>query len=663
MRYDLRRTIYIGLILLLSRIFVEAGFFKTLGFDIIDGDGNKIILKGYGLGGWLVPEGYMLNTPGYGSPSHIRNQIIDVIGVEETSKFFEEYRKNYVAEKDIELIADWGFNHIRLPFHYELFSPSDTPGVFIEDGFTIIDTLLKWCKSNDLYLILDMHCAPGGQNSGNISDSDGEARLWTEPSNQDRTIDIWKIIAERYAEEEWIIGYDLLNEPVLPTGYSNKVLRDFYVRLRNAIREVDTNHILFIEGNWYGTDFSQLAPRFDPNMVWAFHKYWSETDLGSIQQYRNLRTQTVTPLWLGETGENSNPWFYETVQLMDQQNVGWNWWAHKKFETITSPLSATINSGYQRIIDYWKGQESKPSEEFARTALMEMAENLKLEKCKLNSGVIASLTDPEFGKVSKPFDLHVIPGTIYAVDYDLGTNGVAYSDNEYKKVRWDENQPWNLGYSYRNDGIDIELGENSEPHIVWIEDGEWVNYTIEVVYSGKYNIAFTVSSPEATGSVRVLLDGEVLIESLRVPNTGGWQNWYNILVENLKLPQGRHQIKLVFVKGDFNLKKMIFLPVDNSLIEEITESLYLGKNYPNPFNEETSIPVILKSPHKILVSIYDINGKLVRELFSGEMNPGVYLLNWNGTNSRNQKMASGVYFYQLSAGNIKGTVKSMLFLK
>ena len=102
MRY-IKSTIF----LLLFAMQLYAGFFKTLGFDIVDPDGNKFILKGYGLGGWLVPEGYMLHTPGFGSPSSIRNQIVDVIGEEETKKFFELYRKNYVTEKDIELIENY----------------------------------------------------------------------------------------------------------------------------------------------------------------------------------------------------------------------------------------------------------------------------------------------------------------------------------------------------------------------------------------------------------------------------------------------------------------------------------------------------------------------------------------------------------------------------
>ncbi|MBU4444558.1 cellulase family glycosylhydrolase [bacterium] len=650
-------------VLLFQSVF---GFFKTRGMEILDLDENPIILQGYGLGGWLVPEGYMLHIPGYGSPTSIRNRILELIGEEATYQFFDLYRKNYVAEKDIELIADWGFNSIRLPFHYQFFSPIDSPGVFIDDGFEIIDTLLVWCKKNNLYLILDMHCAPGGQNSGNISDSDGEAKLWTIPSNQDRTIEIWKRIAERYVSEEWIIGYDLLNEPVLPSEYNGADLRDLYIRLTDAIREVDPNHIIFIEGNWYATDFSGLTPRFDSNMVYAFHKYWNETDLASIQSYRNMRTQSITPLWLGETGENSNPWFYETVKLMDQQNIGWNWWAHKKFNTITSPLSAFIPSGYQQIIDYWKGNAAKPSAEFARAALVEMASNLELDKCEFHSDVIAALMDPDFGTSSKPFKIHIVPGSLMTVDYDFGTNGVAYNDVDYKKIRRDEDQPWNRGYAYRNDGVDIEKSATSvtgEYNIGWIEDSEWVNYTVEIVYTGKYNIDIRVASTSNNGRLQLILDNQVVVNSIEIPNTGGWYNWQTITVEDINLPKGTHTLRVNFIKGGFNLQRMIFTAVDNSLIEKITTYLYIGKNYPNPFNDQTIIPIVLTKPSLVKLNIFDLQGKLIRNLYNGEMIRGLNELFWDGTDNANVRVSAGVYYYRITVDSTATKVKPMLYLK
>ena len=346
-------------------------FLRVDGKEIVDATGQPVLLRGIGLGGWLVPEGYMLHTPGYGSPTSIRNMMQDLIGEQETETFFEYYRANYVAEKDIEKIAAWGFNSIRLPFHYELLSPQNQPGVFLEEGFLLLDSLITWSKRQGLYVILDMHCAPGGQNSNNISDSDGEAKLWTVPANQDRTVEIWKKIAERYSGEAWVAGYDLLNEPVMPVGYNNLDLRNFYRRLALAIREVDNNHILFIEGNNFATDFRDLTPPllYGSNIVYSFHKYWNETTQATIQDYLNLRNNWNVPLWMGESGENSNPWFYETIKLLEANNIGWCWWTHKKIQTTTSPLSAPITPDYQRVLDYWNGNASRPAQAFARDAL------------------------------------------------------------------------------------------------------------------------------------------------------------------------------------------------------------------------------------------------------------------------------------------------------
>ncbi len=194
------------------------GFYGTADGQITDPSGEPVVLRGVGLGGWLVPEGYMLHisAPDGGSPTSIRRQIVDLIGEDGADTFFRLYRENYVEEKDIAQIAAWGYDHVRLPFHYKDVWDPDTETIR-EEGFALFDTFLEWCRTYGLEVILDMHAAPGAQNAGNISDSDGTARLWTEPDPyQDWTVEIWTAIAERYADETLIIGYDLLNEPVLP---------------------------------------------------------------------------------------------------------------------------------------------------------------------------------------------------------------------------------------------------------------------------------------------------------------------------------------------------------------------------------------------------------------------------------------------------------------
>jgi endoglucanase len=149
-------------------------------------------------------------------------------------------------------------------------------------------------------------------------------------------------------------------------GTNNVPLRDLYIRLTDTIRAVDTNHILYIEGNWYATDFAGLTPPWDANMVYSFHKYWNTNNTGSIQYLLDLRNNSNRPLWLGETGENSNQWLSDFVELMHNNNIGWATWPHKKIKSIAGPLSATLSPLYQTLLNYWNGSGSRPTATYAQ---------------------------------------------------------------------------------------------------------------------------------------------------------------------------------------------------------------------------------------------------------------------------------------------------------
>lgn len=631
------------------------------GRDIVDSTGTPVILQGVGLGGWLVPEGYMLHVPGYGSPTSIRNRIVDLIGESDADDFFAQYRQNYVAAKDIDSIAAWGYNSIRLPFHYKILSPE--PGVYSAEGFAIIDSLLAWCERNQLYLILDMHCAPGGQNSDNISDSDGEAKLWTQPANQDWTVDLWQYIAERYATAEWIGGYDLLNEPVMPSGYDNGDLRALYLRIKNVIREVDTNHILYIEGNWYATDFNQLTPPLDGNMVYAFHKYWNGTSTSTISQYLNLRTQFGVPIWLGETGENSNPWFYEVIQMLEDNNIGWNWWTHKKVDSRTCPLSAPLTDGYAQILDYWNGQAAEPTETFARNALMELSENLKFDSCAFQPDVLHALFDDSFGINPVPRKHLVVPGLISAADYDFGTEGVAYHDTDYINTSGSPTNAGNRGGAYRNDGVDIEETEyNGQPKysIGYIEDGEWINYTIDVQHTGNYTIRFRTASPNSTGRMQVLLDNQSLEENINVPNSGGWHDWQTISLDSVNLTAGEHSLRINFINSGFNFLDIQFIATANGIYQEIDDYTLIGQNYPNPFNKNTTIPILVSQQTPITLSIYDLKGRLIRTLHNGILAEGMQRIVWDGRDKTGNNVASGTYMFEVQVNGSRKIHRMML---
>ncbi len=639
------------ILILLANCQKANAFLRVSNGEFVNARNKPIFLRGVGLGGWLVPEGYMLHMPGFGSPSSIKAQIADVIGAENSALFWENYRKNYVAHKDIQEIARLGFNSIRLPFNYRLLSPEDQPGVYLEEGFAYIDSLISWCAQEKLYLVLDMHCAPGGQNADNISDSDGqEARLWTDAQNRERTVQIWRTIAQRYAQDTTIIGYDLLNEPVLPAGHSANELRQLYMEITSAIRSVDQNHIIFVEGNNYATDFQSLTPPWDANMAYSFHKYWNETTISTIQSYLNIRKTYKMPLWMGESGENSNHWFASVVQLLEQNNISWCWWTHKKFETTTSPYSAQLPTGFDVLVDYWNGTGNKPSQAYALSVLLFFAQNLAIEKCTFRKDVPRALFDSQFLTKSAPFNTHRIPGTIDCVDFDFGGNGVAYSDQNFERTHWDA-PAWNIGGKYRNDGVDIEESNDADGafySIGWIEDGEWLAYTVEVQTTGTYDLKMRIAAPQAGGQVQLKINDQPVGEALSIPATGGWYAWDTVIMNNIALNAGTQKLILVFLKGGFNLNWLEFVLKTAVPSTGLPGDFELGQNYPNPFNGYTRIPIQTGSVQPAELLIFDIHGKLVFKHRKVIERKGFFV--WEGIDLQNRAVSSGIYFYQVKIG-------------
>lgn len=375
------------------------GFLKVNGKEIVNGKGEPFLLKGIGLGGWILQEPYMLQLSDVaGTQTEIKAKITALIGEKNCEEFYSNYRNNMITERDIDSLKAWGFNSIRLPMHYNLFTlPIEKERVagkntWLKTGFELTDNLLSWCKKNQIYLILDLHAAPGGQgNDRPIADVDTlKPQLWESEFNIRKTTALWKKLAERYANEEWIGGYDLINE----TNYKmdgNEPLKKLFLSVTEEIRKVDKNHIIFIEGNQFANDFTGLTPPWDNNMVYSFHKYWNPTTIETIQRFIDLREKNNVPLWMGESGENTNEWFKAAVNLLETNNIGWAWWTIKKIGSESSLMTITKPAGYQKVVDYWAGKGPKPTVEEAKATFMELAENVKLEECKINYPVLEAL--------------------------------------------------------------------------------------------------------------------------------------------------------------------------------------------------------------------------------------------------------------------------------
>jgi len=375
------------------------GFLKADGKRILNEKGENVLLRGIGLGGWMLQEPYMFELSDVaGTQTEIKAKITELIGQKNCDEFYSVFLTNMITGKDIDALKKWRFNSIRLPMHYNLYTlpidkePVEGQNTWLETGFRLTDNLLSWCKKNNIYLILDLHAAPGGQgNDRPIADVDTlKPNLWQSEVNQNKTVALWKKLAERYKNEEWIGGYDLINE----TNYKleeNKALKNLFLRITNEIRNIDRKHIIFIEGNQFANDYTGLTPPWDNNMVYSFHKYWNATTVETIQKYLDMREQFNVPFWMGESGENNNEWFRAAVNLFETNNIGWSWWTIKKIGAENSLMTISKPAGYQKIIDFWSGKASKPSVEDAKKTLMELAENVKFENCNVNNDVLDAL--------------------------------------------------------------------------------------------------------------------------------------------------------------------------------------------------------------------------------------------------------------------------------
>ena len=384
-------------------------YYTTSGQNIIDIESGEIVqLRGIGLGGWLLPEGYMWGIRKLDRPRQFEAAIEDLIGTKNAQKFWDLYYSNFVTREDVEIMKSFGVNTLRVPLLASMIQPRDgqpsqAPYLYNEKNFQYLDDFVEWCENAGMGVIWDLHGAPGGQNAENISDSDGEARLWTEKAVYwPQTIDLWDTITRRYADKSCIVGYDLLNEPLLARydGVDPGLLRELYILLTQVIRETDVDGIIFIEGDDWAQDFSVLEPMdWDPHLVMAFHSYPPTNSARGLQRWDELRKEYNIPLWHGETGEQDPPWelYKKSTQFLEESNVGWNWWTHKKFELNRQPWSIRKTDGFKKILAYWNGQGPRPRKWQAKRWLFKQARMTNSKACDFLPGMVESLhpLDPQ----------------------------------------------------------------------------------------------------------------------------------------------------------------------------------------------------------------------------------------------------------------------------
>lgn len=379
-------------------------FIRVEGADLVAPNGEKFFIRGTNLGNWLNPEGYMFGFQKTNSAWMIDQMFCQLVGPEFTAEFWRTFKDNYVTEADIDFIASTGANTIRVPFHYKLFTDEDYMGLTAsQDGFERIDRLVEWCRGKGLYLILDMHDAPGGQTGDNIDDSYGYPWLMECEASQRLFVDIWRRIADHYKDEPVVLGYDLTNEPIAPyfdnMEQLNSTLAGVYKMATEAIREVDRNHIIILGGAQWNSNFQPLEDTlFDEGVMYSCHRYGGPTNADCIRGFIDFRDKTNRPMYMGEIGHNTDEWQAAFCQTMVEQNIGYTFWPYKKL-TNSCWVGIPAPEGWDLIRNFSEAPRStyseiraaRPDQAEARRLMEEFLENCRFEKCNIQSSYIRSI--------------------------------------------------------------------------------------------------------------------------------------------------------------------------------------------------------------------------------------------------------------------------------
>lgn len=520
-------------------------FLHARGQDIVNEQGDKVLLRGIGLGNWMLPEGYMWKFGNLGDrPRRIEKIVSDLIGPENAARFWTAYRMNYITEADIQRIAQLGYNSVRPALNSRLFLDENGKPDHSAEGFSLLDNLIRWCQANGVYVIIDMHAAPGGQTGQNIDDSaNDQPELFMQQKYQDELVGLWKAIAQRYKDEPAVAGFDLLNEP-LPerTGAAKTFkaqLEPLYKRITRVIREIDSKHIIILEGADWANDWSVFTSPFDKNLVYQFHYYcWDNpTTLKSIRQYLRYRNRLDAPVWVGETGEKDNAIYWATTEYFEANNIGWSFWPWKKMDTQNTPCSVKIPAGWDAVTAYSRGGE-KPSRETAQKAFDGLLVNIRLDNCVFFPDVVDAMLRRAPAKIE---------GENYGQDGQNKSYFVKNPNQRSKYYRTSEPVLVNPG----------EPGRRQSSQYITLAATEWTSYAILSQTPDEYRLTVRAKAEDAPTEVQIVVDDQ--IQTVTIPSG----RWSEIDLANVALAPGLNHLKWLVKSGVADLDWLKLSPVGN----------------------------------------------------------------------------------------------------
>ncbi len=380
------------------------GFLHALGPIMVNGEGEEVVLRGWGMGNWNNPEGFLI---GGGEdfalnlgPDCVRmgrldrgrsfSQVLkELCGFQYEAEFWKQWHRNYLQEADIRLLAQEGYNSVRLPICARAFLLEE-PGIqFIEDAFKMLTQVLDWCEAYGIYAIIDLHGTVGGQSNLPCDDGiDNMPHLFLDEEGEERTIILCEELAKRY-KDRWIIGaYNLINEPLSnPVWFHLKDrLKVFYHNLVRGMRRFDRNHLLLLEGYHFSGKLDIFDCNYDPtcnNWGISIHCYEQRPEVATFSHALEVREALQVPVWMGETG-GSEKWMGSLFELLLEYHIGFNVWCFKTCAgaNAAKTLEFELPKDWGLVTGYAHKGLGKPSYVKSQAIFDDFLEKIKSVNCR-----------------------------------------------------------------------------------------------------------------------------------------------------------------------------------------------------------------------------------------------------------------------------------------
>jgi endoglucanase len=448
---------------------------RVRGTEIVNAEGDSVRLRGVCVGGWMNMENFINGYPG--DESGVRRAAAEVLGPARAEFLFNRWLDHFFGEDDVAFLKECGANVIRLPLNYRHFESDAEPYRYLEKGFERLARAVGACARAGVYVILDLHAAQGWQSTDwHCDNSSRHTYLWRHPHFQERFVALWREIARRFRGVSAVAGYNLVNEPVTgaPAGrFTAKYRTDWeainglYCRAVEAVREVDADHIIFLEGDYFSQKFAKLDPPFAPNLVYSSHNYIPAAAMpgkypgvvgGKVWNRRRQAAafakgegtryaeENRVPLWVGEFGAAVNYGktdiphrlraLDDQIAVFEENAAHWTIWTYKDIG-VMGLVEVDPRSEYMQLmrpvfrakktlgVDGWLNTGA-PVAEVPKTILrlakiseraigdkdIDHASNRQFLAQALQAGYFANLMQPAFAKRFKGLSESQIDGVM-----------------------------------------------------------------------------------------------------------------------------------------------------------------------------------------------------------------------------------------------------------